>query len=149
MIENFNKEFYYLSNFYPISYTLESHDDILYKSVEHGFQSEKAINIEDRNRIIEQKTPGLAKRLGKNIKCKPQWDEIKLEIMKKHVLAKFQQNDYIKKKLISTNNIILIEGNTWHDNFWGKCSCVKCISCEKNNNLGKILMEVRDILSKS
>lgn len=33
---------------------------------------------------------------------------------------------------------------SWHDNFWGNCTCVKCENIEGQNWLGKLLMKVRD-----
>jgi predicted NAD-dependent protein-ADP-ribosyltransferase YbiA (DUF1768 family) len=44
--------------------------------------------------------------------------------------------------LLSTGDMELTEGNWWHDNFYGSCSCVKC-GGKGQNNLGKILMDVR------
>ena len=35
------------------------------------------------------------------------------------VLAKFQQNDNLRFRLLDTSDNKLIEGNTWHDTFWG------------------------------
>ena len=44
--------------------------------------------------------------------------------------------------------ILLIEGNTWHDNYWGDCSCNRCKSKSGENMLGILLMELRDKLNK-
>jgi predicted NAD-dependent protein-ADP-ribosyltransferase YbiA (DUF1768 family) len=50
--------------------------------------------------------------------------------------------------LISTGIEDLVEGNKWHDNFWGACSCQTCTKREKFNMLGRLLMQVRkEILS--
>jgi hypothetical protein len=40
---------------------------------------------------------------------------------------------------------MLIEGNWWHDNFYGSCTCNKCVN-KGENNLGKILMKIREEL---
>ena len=45
----------------------------------------------------------------------------------------------------TTGDAELIEGNTWHDNYWGVCSCSKCNGRGKNR-LGKLLMKVREEL---
>ena len=60
-------------------------------------------------------------------------------------LAKFRQNRDARQILLSTNDAILIEGNTWHDNTWGDCSCGDRPECKKPglNLLGKALMLVR------
>ena len=50
---------------------------------------------------------------------------------------KFRRNVELKRKLIGTGNIELIEGNTWKDTFWG------VYKGKGRNELGKILMEIR------
>ena len=60
--------------------------------------------------------------------------------MKDIVLAKFTQNQFLKEKLLATGDAYLIEGNTWGDRVWGQVNGVG------QNRLGKILMEVRDML---
>ena len=62
--------------------------------------------------------------------------------MRKAVLAKFKQNEEIKKILLSTGDEIIVE-NTTNDHYWG---CGKDGSGK--NMLGKILVEVREKLSK-
>lgn len=37
----------------------------------------------------------------------------------------------------------IVEGNYWHDNYWGNCTCDKCKNIEGQNKLGKILMKIR------
>ena len=60
------------------------------------------------------------------------------------VKAKFSQNENLRQMLLDTNNEELIEGNWWHDNCWGDCSCERCKDIKGQNNLGKILMRVRE-----
>ena len=72
------------------------------------------------------------------------WEDVKYDIMRQIVYGKFQQNEVLKKKLKGTGTKAIIEGNYWHDNIWGECSCKKCEGKTKMNLLGKILMEVRD-----
>jgi predicted NAD-dependent protein-ADP-ribosyltransferase YbiA (DUF1768 family) len=69
--------------------------------------------------------------------------KVRVTVMKAVVRMKFLQNPELLKQLKETGDEELIEGNTWHDNFWGICYCGKC---KKGlNTLGKILMEVRKI----
>lgn len=65
--------------------------------------------------------------------------------MFKIVRLKFKQNKHLAKRLLDTDDALLIEGNTWHDNYWGDCKCShpKC-SNKGRNALGEILMEIRD-----
>ena len=62
------------------------------------------------------------------------------------VALKFSHNPHLREKLIKTGDKILIEGNYWHDNDWGDCYCKNCKHTPGNNNLGKILMNVRSSL---
>ena len=59
------------------------------------------------------------------------------------VECKFYQNPELLQKLIDTGDEELVEGNTWHDNFWGNCTCEKCRDIPGENHLGKILMDIR------
>ena len=51
----------------------------------------------------------------------------------------------LREKLLATGDTTLIEGTTWHDNYWGVCSCEKCGGRGKNR-LGELLMEIREEL---
>lgn len=66
----------------------------------------------------------------------------KVEIMLIGLRLKFS-NPSMKKKLLDTGNRELIEGNYWHDNFWGDCYCPKCVNTNGQNTLGKLLMQIR------
>jgi len=54
--------------------------------------------------------------------------------------AKFSQNTELKKRLLSTGNEHLEEGNTWGDKIWGTVNGIG------ENRLGKILMRIREEL---
>ena len=81
-----------------------------------------------------------AKRLGRRVKLRPDWEDIKDEVMYEVVLDKFKRNDNLKEKLLDTANAELIEENWWNDTYWGVCKG------KGKNKLGKILMKVRDEL---
>lgn len=57
---------------------------------------------------------------------------------------KFTRNPDLRKKLLETGNEELIEGNWWHDTYWG----VDIKTGKGQNKLGKILMKVREELRK-
>lgn len=84
--------------------------------------------------------PQSAKRLGRSVLLRPDWEEIKYDVMYQVCKAKFQQNPDLGQKLLKTGNAELIEGNTWGDRIWGVCKGIG------ENNLGKTLMRVRDEL---
>jgi len=118
---------------------------------EHFFQACKTMNIVHCTEIRDATTPGIAKRMagpkgykGVKITLRENWDLIKISVMEYAVKEKFDQNPKAFEFLMSTGNRILIEGNTWHDNFWGNCYCPKCVDKPGLNNLGIILMNYRN-----
>ena len=138
MISRFDGEYFFLSNFYQCKVV---YDGIEYGSAEAAFQAAKTTDYDTRC-IFAKLNPSQAKRLGRTIQLRPDWEDIKFKIMKDIVARKFTQNFDLKQKLLYTGNEKLIEGNSWHDYIWGmNFSCTI-----GENNLGKILMEVRDEL---
>lgn len=71
---------------------------------------------------------------------RPDWEEVKYDVMYEIVKAKFIQNPDLKEKLLSTGDEYLVEGNHWGDRTWGQVNGVG------KNWLGKILMKVREEL---
>lgn len=133
-IDSFNGEYYFLSNYYYSPIVFEG---IHYPTVEHAFQAAKTLNNNKRLEIAKMRTPGQAKKAGRTISLRPDWEEIKFDVMKKCVKSKFEDYD-LRNRLLSTGDVELIEGNWWNDTVWGVCNGIG------QNNLGKILMEVRD-----
>ena len=153
MINRFNGRFVFLSNFYPCEIEYQG---ILYKSVEAYYVAMKVKNDQTidgryytaadfRELISKIESAGKVKKLGQVIKVRSDWNEKRLEFMNWAVRQKFK-DEQLKEMLISTGKEEIIEGNYWHDSWWGQCSCEKCIGKGKNH-LGKILMQVRDELT--
>lgn len=69
---------------------------------------------------------------------RPNWDEMKIGFMASILAAKFSDPE-LRLMLLQTWGCELVEGNTWGDTFWGVCNG------KGKNNLGKILMELRDM----
>lgn len=80
-----------------------------------------------------------SKRLGRKVDLRTDWDLVKLDVMRRVVRAKFEQHPNLAQYLIDTGDAELIEGNTWHDVYWG----VDLKTDEGENHLGKILMALR------
>ena len=125
----------FLSNFYK-------HEEIEWegkkaKTVEHLFQAFKTNSIQERRKVLEAETPGEAKRLGRKVTMRLDWEEAKIGVMRNLLFMKFQI-PRLQKKLLATGDAYLEETNNWGDHFWG---------ANKNgygqNWLGKLLMEVR------
>ena len=144
MIKTFDGEYAYLSNFYssPIIY-----EGIQYPTVEHAFQAAKSLDMVKRQEIANATTPGIAKRLGRRVTLRPDWEEVKDDVMYQLLILKFQ-NPIAKARLIETGCEYLVEGNTWHDNHFGNCTCNRCQHICGQNVLGTSLMRVRSELQQ-
>ncbi len=145
-----NKSF--LSNYYECPVRIGSY---IYPSSENAYHSFKFDNIWLHHHICEilQKvTPDEAKHFVRELKkyYKPDWENCKKDAMYIVVKEKFKQNLNLRAALISTGDAILVEDTTtWHDNFWGDCTCPQCQYIMGQNNLGKILMKVRKELQNN
>lgn len=141
MIDSFQGPYRFLSNFYPSIVDL---DGVAYPTVEHAYQAAKTTDWDEQKAIRDSATPGAAKRAGRHVKIRPEWEDIKLSVMKVLVIRKFRNSHKLMKLLLGTKPHALVEGNRWHDTFWGRCYCSKC-NGSGENHLGRILMEIRDI----
>ena len=139
-IVSFSGEHRFLSNFFwPCIITLDGNH---YPSVEHAYQASKTHDLNERMEICRAYTPGAAKRLGQTVTKRGDWEIVKITIMRNLVGQKFDKPE-LHKLLHGTGLVMLVEGNYWHDNFWGACRCKHCRGKEKRNELGKILMDKR------
>lgn len=135
MISSFRDKYFFLSNFYPVEIKL---DGIVYPNAETAFQAQKTLDVEERRKFSMLKNPVQAKRLGRKVKLRDDWEEDKLDIMTEVVSQKFLQHPHLIEMLLQTGDEELVESNKWGDRFWGVCKGTG------ENNLGKILMKIRD-----
>lgn len=133
VIESFAHAYRWLSNFYPAQIEF---DGQLYPTVEHAYQAAKSTNEADRQMISNCPTPGEAKRLSREIAVRSDWDSMKVSVMRVLLKQKFQTPE-MRKRLIATHPLQIVEGNDWGDVFWGVCHG------RGENWLGKLLMEIR------
>lgn len=136
MINSFRGKYCFLSNFYEAPVTYEG---ITYKNNESAFQSAKLKDKHKRLSFVNL-NPSMAKRKGRHVQLRHDWEQIKFTVMYEIVKAKFTQNEDLKIKLLATKDEYLEEGNTWGDKIWGT------VNGKGQNNLGKILMRVREEL---
>lgn len=134
-IAAFTDEHRFLSNFWPAVVSLPG-DPNVYASVEHAYQAAKSLDADQRWAISMARTAGGAKRLGKTVRLRPDWERVKLDVMLDLLRQKFIHAD-LAKLLRATGTAELVEGNTWGDTFWGVCNGVG------ENHLGRLLMQVR------
>ncbi len=138
VIDSFRKEYGFLSNYALSPFTL---NNVYYSTVEHAFQAQKTFDKAEQEYIAQLSSPSDAKWAGRQLKIRPDWDKVKDDIMLACLRYKFQ-NPILAQLLLDTGNAILIEGNTWQDTYWGVCKGVG------ENMLGKLLMQVREEISK-
>ncbi len=134
----FKDEFAFLSNFWPVSVEYEG---MLYTTVEHAYQAAKTFDPGEQLHVASQPTPGRAKRAGRSITLREDWDAVKNEIMYGLLIEKFGTTA-MRDRLLLTGTVWLVEGNYWHDLYWGCCFCGRHRG-EGRNELGHILMKVR------
>lgn len=136
MIFGFKGKYYFLSNFYPCQVTFHG---ITYYNSEAAFHAQK-----DPSRAEEfcKLNASQAKRLGRKVKLRSDWEHVKDSIMKDILICKFKQNPELAQKLINTGDVMLVEANNWGDTYWGYDE----VNNVGQNRLGYILMEVRELL---
>lgn len=142
-INSFRDKYDFLSNFYLKPIVVNG---VEYQTSEHYYQAMKASNDADKKKVMEAKTPGEAKRIVKKIEVRKDFQQQNLAFMLIALQAKFNKGSKEAEMLVSTGDALLIEGNYWHDNFWGNCFCPKCVLIDGKNVLGKMLMIVRESL---
>lgn len=136
----FYGDYRFLSNFYPSWVEVGG---FIYPTAEHAFQAQKTQDLEVRRLVSDAVSPGDAKRVGRTIALRPDWESVKFEAMYEVVRAKFVNNLILGRALAKTAPLLLIEGNTWHDQIWGDCTCQAHRSTPGGNALGITLMFVR------
>lgn len=139
-IHRFDGEYRFLSNFWlsPIRFS----ETVVFPSAEHAYQGAKC-SIPGSWRVFTDPnmTPGAAKKWGRQIIMRTDWDSVKLSIMHEILTIKFS-NPELRKMLLSTWDAVLIEGNTWGDTYWGICNG------KGTNHLGQLLMIIRKTINE-
>jgi len=142
VIDEFRGAYAFLSNFHPSPLTVLD-DGFVCATAEHAFQSLKATSAADEHYIASAPSAGEAKRRGRQVKLVGDWEDMRTRAMAEVLRAKFEQHPELGRRLAQTGDATLIEGNTWHDQFWGDCRCPEHQATPGENWLGKLLMELR------
>lgn len=137
MIDSFSGEHEFLSNFYPCVVVYEGWE---YRTSEHAYQAAKSCDPTVRQKIQATLKPGIAKRLGRQVQLRPDWNKIRRDVMYEILSNKFSGENELGRMLLNTFPHELVEGNWWGDKYWGVCKGVG------SNWLGKLLVMRRNEL---
>jgi ribA/ribD-fused uncharacterized protein len=144
-IDEFRGDWEFLSNMSDHSFIDKW--GAVWKTNEHWYQAAKTPHPLLKFLLWDSPDPYYARRLANDPEMIPRlYDKETFDkeyIMLRGLEMKFQQNSEILEKLLSTTGFEIVEGNTWHDNFWGNCTCKKCKDIEGLNKLGLLIMQVR------
>lgn len=135
VIDCFAGTYRFLSNFYPSPVEMPNGLETA-PTVEHAYQAMKTRDRTWQDRILAAKSPGEAKKLGRKVPLREDWEQTKDEVMMYFLRKKFA-NNILRLRLVVTGAALLIEGNTWGDQYWGVCNGAG------QNKLGKMLMQLR------
>ncbi len=140
----YEQEFYVLSNFSSFNLKWKGKT---FNTSEAAYHWEKFPGISNwliRRKILKAPSAHEAFRIAQRYKeyRRPDWDKIKLDVMREILYAKVEQHEYVKKKLLETNDRELIE-DSWRDDIWGW-------GPNKNglNLLGRLWMEIRQQIKR-
>lgn len=135
----------WFSNFIPFRKPM-TYQDITFRTPEHFYQAMKTVksDIETRKKIASAPTPGAAKALGRRLKLRPDWEQIKEQVMLYALRYRFEDRSE-RERLMRSENEELVEWNMWHDNYWGVCKCGKCK--DGKNRLGELIKKVKAEIS--
>lgn len=136
VIDSFSGKYAFLSNFYAAEVEYEG---ISFLNSEAAFQAAKVLNFNERL-AFSKLQPNEAKRKGRRVALREDWEAVKDDVMYQIVKDKFTRSKQLKELLLDTGDAELVEGNYWNDTYWGQCNGVG------QNKLGKILMRVRQEL---
>jgi ribA/ribD-fused uncharacterized protein len=148
--------FGFLSNFHQAPIRLDDED---WPTAEHYYQAQKSLDPEYRRQVRATATPGRAKRLGADPdgpvyrsrgswfrasgrSFRAGWMEMRADVMRRTVLAKFLQNPELAERLLATGDAEIVE-DSGTDTFWGAGP-----DGTGQNQLGLLLVEVRAELAR-
>jgi N-glycosidase YbiA len=138
-VKGFFGEYRWMSNFHKCAIWYEG---LGFPSTENAYVYAK-IDPSQRKNWWELSTflmscePHEAKKIGRTIPLRDDWEEVKYDVMSSVVFDKFYRHVDLRHELLATGDKYLEETNHWGDKFWGVCDG------KGKNSLGKILMGVR------
>lgn len=139
-----DKHYSFLSNFENVAV---EYNGRRYRNAEAAYQSMKTLDIKKRWDFVSLLGVDAIK-LAKTFKTRPDWDEVKYDILVEICYAKFSSSYDMTTRLLSTGKSYLYNDTTgWHDNELGNCECPRCAHKIGKNLLGQALMQVREMMA--
>lgn len=138
----YEQDHYYLSNFSAFMLQLAvKGSTVWFPTVEHAYHWRKFYEVDNgiAALVLNSTSAHDAFKAAERHKAKRRrdWDDIKIGVMKSYLVAKADQHEYVRRKLLETGDRELVE-NSWRDDFWGWGP-----DRTGQNMLGKLWMEVR------
>ena len=138
------REFYPFDNF--SSFKVEW-NGYLFASVEEAYQAASFMGSDEElvEKIKKSHSADEAQRIAyaNRDKRREDWDDVKISIMEELLILKIEQNPYVKKKLLQTEDYMIVEDSP-KDDFWGWGP-----NRNGQNNLGKLWMKLRKELKNN
>ena len=138
------REFYPFDNF--SSFKVEW-NGYLFLSVEEAYQAASFMGSDEElvEKIKKSHSADEAQRIAyaNRDKRREDWDDVKISIMEELLRLKIEQNPYVKKKLLQTEDYMIVEDSP-KDDFWGWGP-----NRNGQNNLGKLWMKLRKELKNN
>lgn len=143
----YEQDFYVLSNFSAFNLVWEHRT---FPTSEHAYQwtkfhySRLSSPSELQWQIQHAASAHAAFKMAEQNKgrCRPDWSEAKVAVMRQIIRAKADQHEYVRRKLLATGDRELIE-NSWRDDFWGWGP-----NRDGQNMLGQLWMELRSAIKE-
>lgn len=139
-IDSFRGKYAFLSNFYMCTISVPvGNETLTFQNTEAAFQAMKDMS---KAKEFCGLSPSEAKRKGRRVSLRLDWESVKDNVMRIVLRCKFTQNPELADMLVATGDAELVEGNTWNDRYWGVCDG------QGKNKLGQLLMELRTELAQ-
>lgn len=142
----------FMSNWHKSPFVV---NDQHYNCMEQYMMAEKArifLDEEVRAKILASPYPKAQKEFGRKVRNYDEtiWGELRYAVVLQGTMAKYQQNEELKKELLETGTAVLAEASPY-DDLWGIGMAesnpnAKDQSKWGQNLLGKVLMEARTLL---
>ena len=135
----FSGKLRFLSNMYPCAVRIcVQGTEYVFQSAEAAYQAGKCADPKNVPLFAGAVTGPAAKKLGRKVGLRPDWEEQKVPWMAQVLEAKFTQNPELMERLVGTYPMELHETNTWKDAFWG------IYQGQGKDMLGKLLTDIRE-----